>query len=162
MRKSLEAVALLAIAVLIWMTYGALYGPNRLPNRIPTHFDAKGTPNGWGSPAILLLMPAIAFGVYLLITVVSRFPSAFNYPVRTTPELLPRLQSITIEMLTLLKAELACLFAVVQWIIIRSASTGEGHLFAEILPFVMVVILGTVAWYIVAIFRAATRRSELQ
>ncbi len=162
MRKPPEAVALLAIAVLLWMTYAALYGPNRLPDRIPTHFDAAGNANGWGSPSLMILMPAIGIGVYLLLTVVSRFPTAFHYSVPTTPELLPRLQALTQNMLTLLKAELACLFAVLQWAIIRSARTGEGHLFAYILPVMLVVILGSVAWYIVGIFRCAALRGESQ
>jgi uncharacterized membrane protein len=160
MRKLLEAVGLLALAVLAWMTYGALYGPDHLPDRIPTHFDAAGKATGWGSPSLMLLLPVIGVGVYLLLTVVSRFPTAFNYPVRSTPELLPRLQSVTQDMLVLLKAELACLFAALQWAIIRSARTGEGHLFAAILPIVIVVVLGTVGWYIFCIFRAAAARAE--
>jgi hypothetical protein len=65
-------------------------------------------------------------------------------------------------MFVLLKVELACLFALLQWIFIRSARTGEGRLFAEILPGVIVVVLGTVAWYIVAIFRVAAARSDSQ
>jgi hypothetical protein len=58
-------------------------------------------------------------------------------------------------MLALLKVELAGLFAVLQWIFIRSARSGEGHLFAQIMPVVVIIILGTVGWYVFAIFRAA-------
>ena len=47
MRKTLEAVGLGALAVLFWDTYRALYGPDPLPDRIPTHFDIAGQPNGW-------------------------------------------------------------------------------------------------------------------
>ncbi len=160
MRKLFELVAILGLIATAWLAYGAVYGPNRLPDRIATHFDAAGNPNGWGSPSMMMLMPVIALSIYLSLTVAARFPAAFHYPIRTTPELLPRLQSITLDLLALLKAELTCLFAVLQWIFIRSARTGDGHLFAAILPVVMVVILGTVAWYILALIRAATARTE--
>jgi len=137
------------------MTWAALHGPDRLPDRIPTHFDMAGRANGWGSPSLMLLMPAIAVGTYLLLTVVSRFPSAFNHPIASTPELLPRLRSVTQTMLILLKAELTSLFAALQWIFIHSARTGEGHLFAQILPVVILVVLGTLTWYLIAMVRCA-------
>lgn len=160
MRKLCEVVAVLALIATAWLAYGAVYGPGRLPDRIPTHFDATGNPNGWGSPSMMMLMPVIALSLYLSLTIAARFPAAFHYPIRTTPQLLPRLQSITLDMLALLKAELTCLFAALQWIFIRAARTGEGHMFAAILPVVMVVILGTVAWYIFAVVRIAAARSE--
>jgi len=85
MRKSLEAVALAALAFQAWITYRAFFGPDPLPAKIPTHFDAAGNPNAWGSPATLLFLPAIAVFIYLLFTVVTRFPSAFNYSVGNHP-----------------------------------------------------------------------------
>lgn len=160
MRKLLEFIAAITLIVLGWLTWQALYGPNRLPDRIPTHFDAAGHPNGWGSPSTMLLMPAIALGVYMLLTVVARFPGGFNYPIRPTPEILPRLRSVTQDMLVLLKAELAFLFTALQWVFIRSARTGEGHLFTQVLPVVILMTLGTVAWYIFALFRCAAAPAE--
>jgi len=50
MRKLLEAVSVAGLVALYWFTWSALYGPNRLPDRVPTHFDAAGNPNAWGSP----------------------------------------------------------------------------------------------------------------
>jgi uncharacterized membrane protein len=160
MRKSLEALGLMALAALVWVTCTALNGASRLPDRIPTHFDAAGKPNGWGSPSMLIVMPVIALAIYLLMSVVARFPSAFNYPVRVTPENLTRLQAVTLDMLAWLKTELACMFAVLQWAIIRSARSGEGHLLSAILPVSILIIFGTVGWHIVALFRAANAGAE--
>ena len=155
MRNLLGAVALAGLVTLAFLTYSALYGPNRLPDRVPTHFDSAGNPNGWGSPHAMIVMPVIAGAVYLLMTVVSRFPSAFNYPVRTTPEIVPRLQAVTLQMLAWLKAELMWLFAALQWAFIHSAHTGEGRLFPALLPVVLFVVLGTLGWHLVALFRTA-------
>lgn len=156
MRKTLELAGLIALAILAWITYAALYGPNRLPDRVPTHFDAAGNANAWGSPAGMIIMPVIAGGIYLLMTVVARFPAAFNYPVRVTPATLPRLQAITLNMIASIKLELVCLFAVLQWVFVHSARSGEGHLFPRVLPVFLVLIFGTVALHLIALFRAAS------
>ena len=155
MRRTLELAGLIALAILAWITYAALYGPNRLPARVPTHFDAAGNANAWGSPAGMVIMPVIAGGIYLLMTVVARFPSAFNYPVRVTLATLPRLQAIALNMIASIKVELVCLFAVLQWVFVQSARSGEGHLFPRVLPVFLVLIFGTVALHFVALFRAA-------
>ncbi len=155
MRKVLEGVGLGALALLIWITYDALAGPSHLPDRIPTHFDAAGNANGWGSPATLLLLPILAVGLYLLITVVSMFPASFNYPVRVTAENRERLQGLTLNMVTWLKTELACLFAAIQWAILQAVRSGEGRLPVLLVPGFLVLIFGTALWHIFALFRAA-------
>jgi len=155
MRKTLEAVGLGALAVLAWITYNAFNGPEPLPDRIPTHFDVAGNPNGWGSPAMLLLLPVIAGALYVTLTVVSRFPSAFRYSVSVTKENRPRLQEVTLDMLAWLKAELACLFAALQWWMIQAARTAEGRISPWLLPGFLAVVLATAGWHIFALFQAA-------
>jgi len=53
MRKTMEVLGLILLGYLCWITYWALNGPNRLPDRIPTHFEISGLPNAWGSPRFL-------------------------------------------------------------------------------------------------------------
>jgi uncharacterized membrane protein len=155
MRRTLEAVSLGALAVLFWVTHHALHGPGSLPARIPTHFNAAGNPNGWGSPSSLLLLPALALAIYLLITVVSQFPSAFHYPVLVTAGNRPRLEALTLQMIAWLKTEMICLFAWIQWAIVESARQGRLSVSLEEMPLFILAIFGTIAWHIVAMFRAA-------
>jgi len=155
MRKTLEIFGLAALAVLVWMTWDALQGVNRLPDRVPTHFDASGTPNAWGSPAGMLLLPVLAAALYLVMSIVVRFPDAFHYPVRVTAQNIARLQTVTLNMVAWLKMELTCLFAVLQWTFIQAARSGNGHLFPMILPVFIVVIFGTIGWHLLGIVRAA-------
>jgi uncharacterized membrane protein len=155
MRKILEAISLASLAALLWITYGALYGPERLPDRIPTHFDLSGNPNGWGSPGALWLLPIVAVVFYLAITITSRFPSAFHYPVRVTQENLPRLQAISLQMIAWLKAESLCLFAWIQWSIVHAVREGRFSLSPFLMPVFLVLILGTVLGSIVVMIRAA-------
>ena len=155
MRKQLEAISLAVLALMAWITWQAFHGPTPLPERVPTHFDAAGNANGWGSPSTLLLLPAVAAGLYLLISVVALFPAAFNYPVRVTVENRARLQSLTLQMIAWLKAELVCLFTWIQWLILKFVREGHGRLSPLAMGLFLAAVFGTLGWHMMAIFRAA-------
>ena len=155
MRKVLELAGIVLLGLLIWITYDALAGPDRLPDRVATHFDAAGNANAWGPPTGMIIMPIIAAGIYLVMSIASRAPDAFNFPVRVTQANLPRLQAVALSMLAWIKVEIAALFATLQWAFIQSARSGEGHLLPRILPISLVVIFGTAGWHLFALFRAA-------
>lgn len=163
MRKSLELFCLAALAWLSWITYQAIYGPHHLPERIPTHFDMAGNPNGWGSPVGLLLLPIIGLAVYLFMTVISMFPSTFHFSMQVTAENRPRLVALAISVIAFCKLEMLCLFLWIQHTIIEAARTPQ-HIFTatrNLIPIWVVVILGTVGWHVVAMYRAARPGAEL-
>lgn len=153
---SLELLSLIAWIVLLAITARALYSPAHLPDRIPIHFNAAGQPDGWGSRAMLLVFPVMATAIYLLMTLVARFPSAFNYPVRVTVQNRARLQSLALGMIAWLKAELVILFAVIEWGAIRAARQPGTGLSPLLMPVTLVIVFGTCIVHIVAMFR--TRR----
>jgi uncharacterized membrane protein len=155
MRKTLEAIGVVLLALLAGMTWNAVDGPNPLPQRIPTHFNAMGEPNAWGSPSALWLLPAVAAFVFVLISLVSLFPASFNFPVRSTPVNRPRLVALTIRMMAWVKVELVCLFLYIQWTIIESVRGGHAALSPLIVPVFLVAVFGTIAAHAVAVFRAA-------
>jgi uncharacterized membrane protein len=155
MRKNLEIIGLAALAVLGWITATVFYGPTRLPDKIPTHFDMAGNPNGWGTSSTLLFLPALAVGIYALISLVSLFPGAFNYPVRITQENRPRLQALSLEMIAWIKVQLACFFTFLQWFILDTVRIGHGRLSPWIVPPFVLVVFGTCIAYVVAMFRTA-------
>src|SRR5271166_2725880 len=114
MRKVLEAIGLGALALLIWITGRAVYGPDPLPARIPIHFGMAGNPTGWGPSSGMLLLPGVATVLYFLITVVSQFPATFNFPVRVTAENRVRLEALALQMVAWIKVETICLFCWIQ------------------------------------------------
>lgn len=161
MRKALEIVGLCALALLAWITARALYGPAHLPEQIPTHFGINGNPDAWGSSRMLLVLPVVAVAIYLLMSVVSRYPSAFNFPVRVTPANRGRLEAIALDMIAWLKAELACLFAGLQVFVVRAAVHPERGFPAALMPVALVAIFATIGWHAAMIFRAARRPAAL-
>ena len=155
MRKLLHILALAALAILLWITCDALYGPNHLIGRIPTHFGLDGQPNAWGEPKMLLMLPAVAAFLYLIMTVASRFPGAFNYPVRVTAQNRPRLQRIALNMIAWLTAETVSLFAALQYFIVQAVRTPHIALPPALMLIAIVLIFFTMALHIVAMRRTA-------
>jgi len=162
MRKTIEGLALMVLGYLCWITYWALNGPDRLPDRVPTHFDITGHPNGWGSPGILWLLPAVAAGLYLLFTVLASIQlRTFNLPVQVTEINLPFIQQKTSEMVALIKAEMMCLFVYIQGGIIRGARLSEFRLSPVIVPCFLGVIFATLGIYMAVIIRGARARADV-
>jgi len=154
MRKLLEVVSLIALICLAWITYDALYGPQAIGGRVPTHFDLLGNPNAWGPPRTLLLLPMVAFGMYVIITVVSQFPTIFNYPVHVNPENRQRLQNLALDMIAWLKAETLCLFAVIQYEILEGVERQHNNLPPALMFVALAAVLVTMTAYIAAMRRA--------
>jgi uncharacterized protein DUF1648 len=155
MRKLFQLISVIALATIVWFTYDALYGPNPLTGRIPTHFGIDGQPNAWGEPKMLLLLPGFAAALFLLMTIVGRFPSSFNYPVRVTPQNRERLQQIALNMVAALTAETVSLFAILQYFIIQSVRLQRNGLPPALMLISIVVIFLTIGTHILAMRRAA-------
>jgi hypothetical protein len=153
MRRMLEAVGWLALGWMTWSTYEAVWGRRPLPERIPIHFDLAGNPNGWGSPKGLMILVVMAVAVYLMMGIVARYPGAFNYPVKVLPEFRAQAEALTLEMISWLRLELACLFCTLQLAVIDAARAGRSPALTWLMPVFLVVIFGTIGWYMRAVFR---------
>jgi len=161
MRKTMEAISLGLLAVLFWISYAALNGPERLPERIPTHFDIAGQPNAWGSLDFLWFLPCVASGLYLLLTALGsiRF-RRFNLPVAVTESNLTFVQDQTMRMVAWVKCELLCLMTYLEWSIVQSAHNGTFRLSPLLIPVSMAAIFATVGWHLAALIRGARERAE--
>ena len=74
-----------------------------IPQTVATHFNALGEADAFGSKLSLLAELALMIGMFLLLAVIERFPSAWNFPVRMTAENRGRLLMIGAVMLGTLK-----------------------------------------------------------
>ncbi len=155
MRKILETLALLLLIFVCAVTAYAVAGPHPLPPRIPTHFNAAGQPDGWGTPAMLWMVPVMAAGIYLLMSLVARYPASFNFPGRPRPAQRRQLEVIALNMISWLKLEIVTLLAFIQYWTIRIVRQGQGRLSPAFLPAALVVVFGTIAWHIAAMRRTA-------
>ena len=155
MRKTIEIAGWL-ILLFIWaVTALAILGPDPLPQKIPTHFDMAGRPDGWGTPGMLWVLPAMATGISLLMRLVARFPAAFNFPMRIPPRARPQLEAIALNMISWLKVEVVGLFAWIQYWTLRMVRQGQGRLSPASVPVLLIAIFATIAWHVLRMRRVA-------
>lgn len=154
MKKILESAAIVAWIVLVYQVLSALYGPDKLPERVPLHFGLDGQPNGWGSPHALWTLPIAGSFVGVLMTIVTRYPGSFNYPVRVTRENQARLEELALGMIAWLRLEVLCLFAWIEWATIDSARQGRLGLPPGLLLSSLVIIFGTIIAHVAGMFRS--------
>ena len=81
--KALEVIAILILA-LLWLLSILKYSAS--PDIIPIHFKLNGEPDGYVNKAAIFFEAGIATFVYILLTVVNRYPHRMNFIVTLTEE----------------------------------------------------------------------------
>lgn len=69
------------VAILFMIVYMVLKYSG-LPDTVPIHFGANGEADSFGSKEAFIIFPFINIGMYVLLTVLERYPQAHNYPAR--------------------------------------------------------------------------------
>jgi uncharacterized membrane protein len=151
MRKFLEVLSLAGLAGIFGFTWLAFNGPEPLPARVPTHFDAAGNANAWAPPSTLWFLPVIGVALYLFITLISLLPTRIRSAANLSPESRARMEALTHQMVAWIKLELICLFAWIQWSILQFVRQGEGSLPPIAVPIFIATILVTLGLHTVAI-----------
>jgi uncharacterized membrane protein len=145
MEKILYASSLIGL-VLIWMNL--IIEWNNIPHRIPVHFGALGKPDSWGGKSSLLIVPIIAIGVYLLLTLISRVPHCFNYAVEITEENAERQYRNAKDMMLWMIVEIVYFFLYLEWQFVQIALNKSKSLGVVPLPIFILVLFGTIIFYI--------------
>ncbi|MEG0979220.1 MAG: DUF1648 domain-containing protein [Oscillospiraceae bacterium] len=76
----LGAVIIVVFFVLIGIKYPTL------PQQIPTHFNGAGEIDAWGNKSSIWFLLGVGMILYVLLSVVSFFPSAWNFPTSKMTE----------------------------------------------------------------------------
>jgi uncharacterized membrane protein len=127
---------LITAALIVYSFFLVRANIGRLPAVIPTHFNAAGEPNGWGSPSILwllFLVQVLTCGVLLLAPMLtSRFPGMVHLGRRNlcdfTPAQQQRIPPLLTSMMEYFTVPVALLFVIVVRQIITVASSPHPRL----------------------------------
>ena len=57
---------------------------NKLPDKIPTHFELNGEPNGFGGKGMLIVLLVVMVAITGLMYLSEMFPKMWNLPVKIT------------------------------------------------------------------------------
>lgn len=105
-----EAVAFLLLLASAYPLF--IFGS--LPDSLPMHYNAAGEVDGWGGKGIIFILPAISVAVYVGLSVLSRYPNRYNYPVAVTAENKQQLYLLGVRLVRCVKLFTLALFAYIS------------------------------------------------
>ena len=74
----LSAAACLVSGIMLLLRW------NEIPDKVATHFEFNGEPNGMESKSMLLIILAVSAGLILLFQIAMHFPGWWNFPIEIT------------------------------------------------------------------------------
>lgn len=155
MQKICDRVSLVFVALLFAATAWIYFGPQPLPTTIPTHFGFDGQPNGWGSTAMLWLLPIEAAVLYALFDYLALGRRPSNLPFVSREELRPRLETISSLRRSVVRLELVLILGIVQIFELGNACGQMHGLPGPLLVVPIVLLLATIALFQLQLNRAA-------
>ena len=124
-----------------------------LPTTIPIHFDAAGNADGFGSKAMIWLLPAIGVVMVPAMLFLRRFPWLSNVPFEITEENAAYQYGLIVRLLSLLACFVSLLFLLLVYDTISIAFGGSSLLGWLFMPIFLTGIMGPIIWYFIAALR---------
>jgi hypothetical protein len=139
------------VAVLaMWILLIAVY--TRLPDVIPVHYNGLGQADAFGKKSEIFTLPVIATILFAGMTILSRFPHVFNYPVRITEKNVSFQYGNMARMLRCLKLGLVLIFGGLVLQTIRNAAGNTEGLGVWFMPVLLAVTFIPVLFFMVKSF----------
>ena len=107
-------MTILGGAVLLAATVFVLLRWQHLPEQIPIHFNFAGEADAYGGKGVIIFEIVISWVLFLLLSILVKFPKTWNMPVKVTPENSTRLYGITRAMLEVTKLLTTLLFVIIM------------------------------------------------
>ena len=143
-------VELLNITLLLLIWGYTIFNFLELPETIPTHFNAQGVPDDFGSKGAIFILPVIATAMYILIFVLNRFPHVHNYMATITEENALANYRLSTRALRLVNLYCLMLFAILLYDIITMAKGGSAKFLGwPLIIGSMIIPLGIVIYIVV-------------
>ena len=151
MRNRMIDYVIIGICILIivgtWAYVG--YAWTRLPEQIPTHFDASGNIDGYGGKGVIFLLPVMMIVMMVVLTVTEHMPQSWNFGnIRITPQNQYQIYSEGRNMLLSMKLIIMLLFCFMTVMQVRGTAMP-----VFTMPVVLAVIFGDFLFWMIRIYR---------
>jgi uncharacterized membrane protein len=132
----------------------AIFWYNSAPEIVPTHFNARGEIDDYGSRINLLVLPAMGVGIYLLMTIINLFPYRFNFLQKITPANAMRQYLFATRFIRILKLVVLGIFFLIETMVAGSMHEQQSKPQFWLVP----VILGSVFIPMIIYFIVSSRK----
>ena len=106
-------VNIICVLLLVGLVIYLIVAWGGIPDQIPGHFGADGTVTRYDSKGSLIIIPIIAWVMFLGISLVERFPQVWNTGVRVTEENKFRVYRVLKSLIVMVKLIVIALFTVI-------------------------------------------------
>lgn len=117
-----KAIEVLGLLLLLAFWFFTLSHYAQLPDIIPTHFNASGEVDGYGSKWLIITLPAVGTLMYFGLTLAAKYPHKMNYAVTITEANAEKQYSIVTEMFRVMKIALVFVFFILTYQTVQIAS----------------------------------------
>jgi uncharacterized membrane protein len=138
-----KVIKVLSVSLIVIMFFTIFYQWSNLPNNVPIHFNTEGNVDGWGSRGSLWILPMIGLILFVMMSILERFPHIYNYPVMITEKNAPKLYLEARRMLIILEFEMLLLFSYISWGTVQAAF-GKTLISMWSIPIFLIVIFCTI------------------
>lgn len=147
-RSDLILDVLCWVAMIGSLVFSLLIFP-KLPETIPTHFGINGVANGFGNKMMIFFPVSISLALFLIVTLLGRFPHIFNYPVEITEQNALTQYTMATRFVRVLKFIIVAIFTSVGILISLTALKKIENIGFWFVPIVLIVVLTPISFYIV-------------
>lgn len=139
----------LALAGLLWSLLPLFFFDRIGEHPIPIHYNIRGVADAFGTRSSLWFPMGFSAFIYLLLTILQRFPAVLNYPIRVTERNAAALHRLGSLLVLYLKVILALMFGYLNQATLSTALGGRAGLNGWILAVLMGALLAVLAIFCV-------------
>jgi uncharacterized membrane protein len=160
MRRLVDFVSFVLLGLVLLVTGFAIFGPSKLPLKVPTHLNDLGLADAWAARSSYEVLPMIAVIAYLALTVFAAYSTLAKHAAEANPESGPPLEALVLKLITWIKVELMAIFLCLQLSSLHTVRHLDDptSIWTTCMWAILAGVLGTVAWFVTAMIR--TERSE--
>ena len=141
-----------------WLSIIAIWGLTitnytNLPDIIPTHYDGKGQVDGSGNKATILTLPIIATLLFVVLTIINRYPHIFNFMTNITKNNAFRQYTLATRTIRYLKLVIVIIFGLITFKTIQNANGQEEGLGIWFLPQMLGLIFIPMTYFLIKSFK---------
>ena len=112
LQKIIEVIGI--VITIVYIIYFIVSFGN-LPDKTPAHYDFAGEVTRYGSKYEMLIMPILGVLMYGGITILQKYPKAWNVPIKVKPENEVEIYTILRTLIILTKVQMIGIFALISY-----------------------------------------------
>ena len=128
--------------MLLGTTVYVMISWTQMQEQIPLHYDFSGNVTDYGGKTAIIPILAITWFIFILMTVLVKFPKAWNIPITVTKENFERVYSITRGLMEAVKFEAVLLMIVTIISAVRGVELPLALMMVLMVIIILTVVIG--------------------